>query len=133
MSEPSPSGKSILVVKDDAPTRVLITSALQRAGYNVTAASGKTEVLALVRFHPFDLVLTDAIMPEIHGTEVVLALKKYRREIPVIAMSGGSLTTSSELSLDLAKATGAGVVLNKPLQLEELLATVEKALGSGGA
>lgn len=131
MSEPSNTSKSILVVEDDAPTRALITSALQRAGYSVTGASGKTEVLALVRFHPFDLVLTDVIMPEIDGTEVILALKKYRREIPVIAMSGGGSMMTSEFSLNLAKAVGAGVVLNKPFRLEELLVAVEKALGSG--
>ena len=103
MSEPRPSSKSILVVEDDAPTRALITSALQHAGYNVTGASGKTEVLALVRFHPFDLVLTDVIMPEMDGTEVILALKKSRRSTPVIAMSGGGSMMSSELSLNLAK------------------------------
>lgn len=130
MQEPSQWGKSILVVEDDASTRTLITSALQQAGYNVTAASGKTEVLALVRFHPFDLVLTDVIMPEIDGTEVILALKKYRRAIPVIAMSGGGSVMTSEFSLNLAKAVGAGVVLNKPFRMEELLASVEKALGN---
>ena len=131
MSEPSPSGKSILVVEGDVPTRALITLALQQAGHHVTAASGKTEVLALVRFHPFDLVLTDVTMPEIDGAEVILTLKKYRREIPVIAISRGGSKTSSELSLNLAKAVGTAVVLDKPFQLEELLATVEKALGAG--
>jgi CheY-like chemotaxis protein len=132
MSEPSHSGKTILVVEDDAPTRALITTALQQAGYNVTGAYGKTEVLALVRFHPFDLVLTDVIMPEIDGTEVILAVKKYRRDTPVIAMSGGGSVMTTEFSLNLAKAVGAGIVLNKPFRLEELLATVDKALGSGG-
>jgi CheY-like chemotaxis protein len=88
-------------------------------------------VLALVRFHPFDLVLTDVIMPEIDGTEVILAVKKYRRDTPVIAMSGGDSVMTSEFSLNLAKAVGAGILLNKPFRLEELLATVDKALSGG--
>ena len=124
----SNSQKSILIVEDDVPTRTVLASALQQVGYNITCASGRTEVLALVSFHPFDLVLTDVIMPEVDGTEVILALRRFRPHTPVIAMSGGGALMSSEFSLKLAKSVGAVGVLIKPFRLEELLAAVEKAL-----
>jgi len=129
MPEPNPAAqKSILVVEDDDATRSMIAATLQRAGYNVTCAVGRTEVLALVSFHPFDLVLTDVIMTEIDGTEVISALRRYRSATPVIAISGGGSYMTSEFSLKLAKAVGAGILLMKPFRLEELLRAVENAL-----
>ena len=134
MPEPNPhANRSILLIEDDPPTRAVLTTSLQNAGYNVTCAWIKAEVLALVRCHPFDLVLTDVIMPEIDGTEVISAVARYQPSLPVVAMSGGGFYMTSELSLKLAKSVGAVVMLAKPFQLDELLRAVENALAGGSS
>jgi two-component system, chemotaxis family, chemotaxis protein CheY len=120
--------KSILVVEDDEPTRTLVMASLKLAGYNVTSASGRAEVLGLLRQVPFDLVLTDVIMPDFDGTEVVRAVRQYQPSTPVLAMSGGGSFMTSEFSLRLARSVGAGILLLKPFQLEELLRAVENAI-----
>lgn len=131
MLEPNPrANKSILLIEDDKPTRGVLTTLLQHAGYNVTCAWLRHEVLALVRFHPFDLVVTDGIMPEIDGAEVITAVRRYHPSVPVIAMSGREFYMSGELSLKLAESVGALITLVKPFRLEELLMAVEKALPS---
>ena len=132
MPEPNPhTNKKILVVEDDKATREIITGALQAEGLIVTSAWKKEEVLALIRFSPFDLVLTDVIMPEIDGSEVIRALKKYHPLTPVLAISGGGAQVTNELSLKLAESVGAFVVLSKPFHFAELLTAVWKALGDG--
>ena len=117
------------MVEDDKATREIITGALQAEGFIVTAAWKKNEVLALVRFFPFDLVLTDVIMPEIDGTEVIRAVKRYHPLTPVLAISGGGAHVTDDLSLKLAESLRAFVVLSKPFHFAELLTAVWKALG----
>jgi CheY-like chemotaxis protein len=129
MQEPQTNlNKSILVVEDDEATRKMLLLSLQQAGYAVTCASGRTEVLALVRYHPFDLVLTDVLMPEFDGIEVIKAVKRSRPATPVLALSGGGSSMTSHFTLRLAKAFGTGVLSIKPFYLQELLTAVEKAL-----
>ena len=129
MPEPKPrANKSILLIEDDTPTRGVLTALLQHAGYNVTCAWLRHEVLALVRFHPFDLVVTDGMMPEIDGAEVITAVRRYHPLLPVIAMSGRGFSRPSALSLKLADSVGALITLIKPFPLEELLMAVEKAI-----
>src|SRR5688572_22691497 len=110
MPESTPhTNKTILLVEDDQPTCSLLTAALTHAGYIVTCAAKRTEVLALVRFHPFDLILTGVVTPEVDGTEVISTVKRYRTTTPVIAMSGDGFGLSGKFSLKLTHAVGAHV------------------------
>src|SRR5688572_10842061 len=123
--------KSILLVEDHEATRVVVTAALQRAGYNVTCPIGRTEVLALIESHPFDLVLTDMVMPEITGIDVIGTVRRLRPTVPIIAMSGGGARVDIETSLKFATALGANVSFAKPFHLQDLITAIENALSAG--
>ncbi|MGH7944755.1 MAG: response regulator [Opitutaceae bacterium] len=131
MPESDPKwSKSILVVEDDDATRVVLMASLQQAGYNVTSASGRTEVMALVRYAPIDLVLTDMLMPDLDGAEVIKAVRRYRPGTPVLTMSGDGSHMDSDFPPKVAESVGPSILLVKPFHLEELLTAVEKALNA---
>ncbi len=79
----------ILIIEDDEEIRDLLESLLTREGYTVaTAANGKQGVAAFLA-QPFDLVITDIIMPEKDGIEAIMDLRRGRPELKLIAISGG--------------------------------------------
>jgi DNA-binding NtrC family response regulator len=119
--------KQILIIDDELSIRSLLSKILEREGYGVmTAPDGKEGMKIVDKMHP-DLVITDIIMPEKEGIEIILELKKRYPDIPVIAISGGGLN-SSESYLNVAELLGATSVFEKPIEKEKLLHAVEKAL-----
>lgn len=120
--------KSILVIEDDEPMRDVITAALQQAGYEVMCPIGRAAILDRIEFHRFDLVLTDMVMPEITGIDVIGTVRRLRPTVSIIAMSGGGLRVDSETSLKFATAVGADVILEKPFHLPDLVTAVGNAL-----
>ena len=129
MSKQNPS-YSILVVDDDVPLRKTIDLALRSAGHRVIATAGRDEVVALLESKDFDLVITDVLMPDIEGTEVIKLVREHQPEAAILAMSGGGYRITSELCLAIAGAMGAGVPLTKPFAMDELLKGVERAMAS---
>ena len=81
--------RSILVVDDDVLLRRVIETGLRGQGHNVIGTAGREEVLALLQSKQFDLVITDVLMPDIEGTEVIKAVKTHQPDAMVLAMSGG--------------------------------------------
>jgi DNA-binding NtrC family response regulator len=122
---------SILVVDDDDSVRSVIHACLDGAGYQVVSAAGREPVMSLLSTRRFDLVITDVLMPEFDGTEVVAAAKKHQPHAAIIAMSGGGPALTGEFCLALANRLGAGTPLLKPFHLDQLLKAVENALGRG--
>lgn len=82
----------------------------------------------MVRVARPDLVVTDVLMPEMDGVELIIALRKEAPELPVIAVSGGG-RLPKELMLDTASALGVVYTVEKPFDLEHFLAVVDQALG----
>src|SRR4051812_44786123 len=95
-ANPAPT---ILVVDDDAALRKGIEICLRKAGYTVIGTAGRDEVLALLQSKQFDLVVTDVLMPDIEGTEVIKAVKTYQPDAAILAMSGGGTRMTPELCL----------------------------------
>jgi CheY-like chemotaxis protein len=122
----SPPPVRVLVVDDSEVIRALVSMMLQSAGYAVVLAGHGRDALAQLREQDVQVVVTDMIMPEMDGLELIAALRALRPELPVIAMSGGSEKSGS----CLARATelGASSALAKPFQLQQLLDAVAKAL-----
>jgi CheY-like chemotaxis protein len=118
----------ILLVEDEATMSEVMEAALQKAGYAVISSSDRKEVLALMESLEFDLIITDVLMPEIDGAEVIKAAKKLQRNARILAISGGGQLTGSELCRSVTKAIGAGTFLAKPFTHDVLLAAVSKAL-----
>jgi DNA-binding response OmpR family regulator len=118
----------VLVVEDEAPVRQLVTSTLQRAGYNVLSAEDAPSAMARLRGHgaPIDLLLTDVIMPGRNGRELARDAQEHQPGLPVLFMSGyADRTFGPEGPGGLGDA-----FLQKPFGLDVLAARVRQILAS---
>lgn len=119
--------KKLLIIDDDDQLRAFLTEALTDEGFDVVSASDGNEGLNCIAEENPDLVITDIVMPEKEGVEVIMALKNNHSAIPVIAISGGNLGNANSY-LKMAKKLGADVVLTKPFKLDELTIEIDKLL-----
>ncbi|MCP9448105.1 MAG: response regulator [Nitrospira sp.] len=115
---------SVLVIDDDDQIRRMIREALEQAGYVVQEARGGEEGLKRYRASPTDVVLMDILMPDQDGLESILALRQEFPSARVIAMTGGSDMIGIMNFLDVAKMMGACRTIQKPFDLQTLLAAV---------
>ncbi len=115
---------TILIADDDRAIRTVVTQALVRAGYDVKATAHAATLWRWVDDGDGDLVITDVVMPDENGLDLVPRIKKRRPDLRVIVMSAHSTL------LTAVKATerGAFDYLPKPFDLRELVRTVERAL-----
>lgn len=120
--------RCILLVDDDPILRSTLPLVLGLCGYHAVAASDGREALRLLRSQAFDLVLTDVLMPEIDGLEVVQAVRREFPELPIVAMSGGSARLPGSDALQLAHRLGAHAILPKPFSEYELRETLARFL-----
>ena len=120
--------ETILVVEDEEPVLATARRALQRKGYAVLTARDGKAGLDLFREHAgdIDLVLTDLIMPEMGGSELIQAIREEHPEVKVILSSG----YSGEASRERRRTSRATDVpfLRKPWSLADLLSQVRKVL-----
>ena len=117
----------ILLIDDDANLREILAEMLTDAGYEVVEARNGTEGVKLYRNKPFDLVVTDLLMPEKDGLEVVMELRKDFPKVKIITLSGG---TAYGASLETSRVLGAARTLRKPFLEAELLEAVQEVLES---
>ena len=114
----------ILVVDDDISHCTILQALLRGWGYNVELANSGRQALAQVREQVFDLVLCDVRMAEMDGIATLKEIKALNPAIPVLIMTAYS---SVETAVEALK-TGALDYLIKPLDFDNLQATLEKAL-----
>jgi PAS domain S-box-containing protein len=114
----------ILIVDDEPAILELIKDILPPASYLVNTAANGKEALAAIQAHPYDLVLTDMIMPQMGGMELVQYLRLHHPETLVIVFTGFA---SYQDAVDAVKL-GAFDYLPKPLQPEILRHAIERAL-----
>jgi two-component system, chemotaxis family, chemotaxis protein CheY len=116
----------ILVIDDERLVRSFLKLTLEKHGYEVAEASDGLEGLNKQRESPADLIISDILMPEKDGLELMVELKKEFGGMKIIAMSGVSaLGVMSHL--ELAKQIGAFATLQKPFSAKELLNVVSGA------
>lgn len=118
---------SILVVDDEPGLRDMIGHVLTSAGHRVMSAGNGQQAIKLMAEHNFDVVVTDVIMPEKDGIEVIGELRRRRPQVRIIAMSGGG-HVPVEQYLKIAKGVGAHAVIEKPFSNRDLLATIESVV-----
>ncbi|WP_395457385.1 response regulator (plasmid) [Azospirillum melinis] len=128
-SSTTESAASILLVDDDPDFRGMVRIAFQRAGYTVHEAENGNAALAIMERHAVDLVVTDIIMPEADGYEIILRLKAQQSRPPLIAVTGGSVRLRMELP-GMARLLGAEAAFEKPVDLKALLAEVGRLLAA---
>ena len=117
----------ILLIDDMAGVRRTISAVLKRAGHTVTEADDGGAGLQLLKGDRFDLVITDMLMPNHDGMEVILFLEQQPNRPKVLAISGGGSQVSSDEAFMLARSK-ADATLAKPFDNAELLAAVGKLL-----
>jgi YesN/AraC family two-component response regulator len=118
----------ILLIDDDESVRTILYLTLVHAGHEVIEARNGREGLDLFRQGSVDLVITDIVMPEKEGFEVVMKIRKKNPTLKIIAISGGGLHNAAHY-LHTAKLLGAAKVLAKPFSNETLMTAVNELLG----
>jgi len=116
---------TILIIDDEEIIRVLLRSALEVEGYEVTEAANGREGLELYRQRPTNLVITDIVMPELNGLDMLLELTREFLHAKVIAISGAG---EEKNVLDVAKLLGARQTFQKPFSIPHLLDAVRYEL-----
>ena len=127
VSSPSVPPATILVVDDDETMRDLLRRMLERAGYAVVLAANGRDALERLRDRPADLIVTDMVMPEMDGIELIRKLATERPRLPVIAISGVH-DWANYLSMAIRLGAKAGV--QKPVSAAELVATIRGLLAA---
>lgn len=118
----------ILLVDDDDSLRTMLRITLVRLGHEVREARNGREAMALYAQQPADLVLTDIIMPEQEGVQMIGELRSKHPGAKIVAMSGGGRGSAAGY-LKIAKAMGADRVLTKPFSNDEMIAVLAELLG----
>jgi len=119
--------KKILLVDDDDQFVDMLQKTLTRSGYSTLRARNGREALQLYDPGKISLVLTDLLMPDVEGIELILELARRRDGIKIIAMSGGG--NAPEANLRAAQYLGAAMTLSKPFSTEQLFSSIQTVLG----
>ena len=118
----------VLIIDDDENMLRLMRKILERKGYEVLDTPDGRKGMKLCRSGHVDLVITDIVMPEMEGLEVIMALRQEMPDIKIIAISGGGRIQSGDY-LELASLLGANISLSKPFNPSELIDAVRALIG----
>ena len=125
---------TVLVVEDDRALRTLMVRTLSEKGYRVVEASDGDALIDTLAEAlcpdqtgaAFDLILSDIRMPQFSALDVLVGARRFIGDIPVVLMTAFGDPSTHER----ARRRGAAVVLNKPVKLSELCATVARVLAA---
>jgi CheY-like chemotaxis protein len=118
----------ILVVEDDIAFRQMLLEMLRQDGHRATLAGNGAEAMDLLAQLKPDLIITDVLMPRMDGVELIMELSKRDNTTPVIAMSGGRRSITSEFNLESASLLGVRVTLAKPFSRADLRSAIAQVL-----
>ncbi|RYZ08964.1 MAG: response regulator [Myxococcales bacterium] len=122
------SGKTILVVDDETDIRKMLVRLLTRAGHHVIEADKGLTALKLVKERHPDLIVLDAMLPEVHGFDIARRIKGSQRygQIPIIMVS--AVYRGWRYAEDLKASCGVDHFIEKPFRIAEVLAAVDASL-----
>src|ERR1700690_1258375 len=113
----------VLVVDDEDSVRTAVRRILGNAEFNVTTATSAREALDILDTRRFDAIVTDIMMPEMDGLELLRRIRHRDREMPVIILTGHPTLESAVLAVN----EGSFRYMMKPFAPDELCATVREA------
>jgi DNA-binding response OmpR family regulator len=128
-SKPLSVMPAVLLLEDNTAYRNLLTEVLTLAGFEVCAAPDGRKVTEILQSRHIELVITDLVMPERDGIEIMTELRYTHPRLPVIAISG-DVPLNTHLYLTLAQKLGAARVIAKPFRMEELIAAAREAIAA---
>ena len=115
----------ILLAEDDDSMRVYLARALERTGYHVVAVDNGLAALPLLESEPFDLLLTDIVMPEMDGIELAQKASAIDPAIRVMFITG-----FAAVALQSGRTAPEAKLLSKPFHLKDLVAEVDRIFQS---
>lgn len=123
----------VLVVDDEDDIRKLLVRVLTQKGYQVLEAAKGLEALTIVRDQTPDVILLDAMLPEVHGFDICRRIKGSKRygHIPIIMVS--AIYRGWRVAEDLRTSFGVEAFLEKPFKIGDVIAHVESALAGRGS
>ena len=98
-------------------------------GHDVVVAADGQEACDLYAKSDIDLIITDLVMPEKNGIQMIMDLKNQTPDLKVVAISGGSGFTGDIDLLSVAKLLGAKHIIRKPFGVDDIRNAVNDALG----
>lgn len=122
----APALRSILVVDDDDPVRVMLARLLRTQGYTVRQASNARDARSAIEETLPDLVISDIVMPGESGIELRRTIAQKWPSLPVILISGYSAEGPAEFAARAANTT----FVQKPFAADQLLSLVEQVLAN---
>lgn len=123
---------SILVADDEEGIRSLLVRWLGKHGHQVSCVSSGQDASRLLEQHRFDLVITDVVMPDGDGFELIPAVRKTQPTARILAISGGGRFIPSTDCLSLARGLGAHAAVLKPFNWEQVRMGIVQAFPSAG-
>ena len=119
----------VLIIDDEKDIRSVLKDMLGMPGYDVDTAEDGRKAKELYDKTDYDVVITDIIMPEQDGFEVILDYRNKNQLDRIIAISGGG-RTSSEDYLNIASHFGVSSIFSKPPNYKDLIAKVDEIVAS---
>jgi CheY-like chemotaxis protein len=119
---------TVLVVDDSEELRQLVKHCLEALGHLVICVENGREAIKALRKRYFDLVVTDILMPDGDGLEVIIEAKKRGGSTRIIVMTGGGVRLESSYLVKLAKTMGAHVTILKPFRRARFIEAVNLAV-----
>lgn len=119
---------TVLLVEDNESLRDVLRCTLEEAGYRVLTAENGHQALEVAENIPFDVVVTDILMPEVDGLELIVALRARNTSCRIIAMTGGGsvlINTIKSLNVRHADIFETHHTLKKPFHPGELIDALE--------
>lgn len=118
--------KKILVVDDSESIRVLVSTILETAGFEVERAVDGRDALQVLEGNSFHLIITDLNMPIMDGITLIreVRVKQHHNRVPIIMLT----TESQDTFKDQARSAGATGWIVKPFVADKLIAIINKVL-----
>lgn len=118
--------KKVIVIDDSPAVGTLIARMLEETEFLCTALTSAEDLLDRLQSEPVDMLITDILMPNIDGIELILSVHAAFPYLPILAISGGGKSVGMEV-LHSARQLGASAILAKPFTRGELLAAMQAA------
>jgi YesN/AraC family two-component response regulator len=114
----------ILIVDDEAHMRLLVGSMLEPLGHALLTAENGVVAARLLASEEIDLVITDLVMPEKNGIDLIMEIRRIAPAVKIVAMSGGGGINGRFDYLPIANLIGAAHILSKPFTRDALSTVV---------
>lgn len=120
---------NILIIDDDEDfcEALKVSISLLLDGEQVSLCNESSQIFNLIESRSVDLIITDMVMPDVEGIEIITRLKQEKPQLPIIAMSGGGRVGGNNY-LMLAETLGADAIFEKPLSIVDLTNKVKALL-----